>query len=296
VSPRHLGFAARIRQPGSPRHLAVIRIVFAAHLATVFASPAIPLLREIGGNPHWMTATWFPAPLEAWCAENAVTLAHVGLAASLLMLVGLLTRPATIVVTACFLATQHYWYRSTVFHDDWLYFTFFLLVMCFARTADAWSVDASLRPRPAPDPTAWRWPVEVMIAWFALLYVAAGVAKLFPLSKGVVWLTGTSARELAVEFVQDSPVHWLTGSSLFDYRELWPFGLASVGTVCVELSAITLVLTHRWRVPVLVAIVAMHLSIWSLGIPGFVQIALVSSVLFFPPEAFAGFQGQAVAA
>jgi hypothetical protein len=295
TAPARDDWLTRLRAPGSARHLALVRIVFAAHVLTVLLSPAVRLMQQLGAVPQPLTHTVVPAALERWLARGAVlAVLDVGVVAALCVLLGALTRLALPVLLACFLLTQNYWYRDVNFHDDWLYLTFDLLVLCFAPCADALALDALVRRRagrrPASrDAQAYRWPVEAMIGWVSLLYVAAGLAKLLPLRKGLVWLTGISAQRFAQEFLADSPVHWLLRRPAFDYGVRWPFTLAAWGTVLVELGAAALLVTRRAYVPVLLGLLGMHAAIYMLGIPGFVQIALASCVLFLRPESFRDF-------
>ena len=279
-----------LESPGSALQLAALRVVIGVHLLTVFSSPALPLLQAIGGHPHPMTGTAVPAWLEAQLSDAVVTVAaSAGSVAALCMVAGLLTRVAVVVALLSFLITQHYWFRTTVFHDDWIYFVFPLLVLAFARTSDRLALDSWLKRR-APlrgaERQAYRWPVELIASWFAFLYVAAGIAKLFPLRKGIVWLSGRSVQQFAVEFLPDSPIFWLHGRSLFDYTLLWPFCLASWLTLLVELGAAAIWVLPRARPWIWCALFGMHLSIWCMGIPGFVQIALVFGVAMLPADLF----------
>ena len=281
---------AALEQPGSALQLAVLRILVAAHLLTVFTSPALPLLALIGAHPHPMADTALPSWLESRLTWPVVQVAaDVGIAASLLLALGLWTRAAVWVVLVAFLITQNQWFRSTVFHDDWLYFVFPLLVLAFSRCADRLALDARFGRQQAlsgRERAQYRWPIEAVVCWFALLYVAAGVAKLFPLRKGLLWISGRSVQWFAIEFVWDSPVFWLLGRAPFDYRILWPFTLASVATVVLALGAGALPFLGARRSWLYVAVLGMHASIWSLGIPGFVQIALVFAVAMVPATLF----------
>lgn len=90
----------------------------------------------------------------------------------------------------------------------------------------------------------------------------------------------------AIEFVWDSPLFWLLGHAPFDYRVLWPFPLASIATVALELGAGALPFLGPRRGWLYLLVLGMHASIWALGIPGFVQIALVFAVATLPPTLF----------
>ena len=279
-----------LARPGSALQLAVLRVLVAVHLCTVFTSPALPLLAVIGGHPHPMAGSWLPNWLEArvtW--SHVLLLAQLGAGASVLLALGLFTQVAVWAVLVAFVVTQNHWFRATVFHDDWLYFVFTLLVLGFSRCADRLALDALIsrrRPLEGDARAQYRWPIEAVVAWFALLYVAAGLAKLLPLRKGLLWISGRSVQWFSIEFVRDSPLFWVLGRTPFDYRILWPFTLASVATVVLELSAGALPFLGKRRVLPYCALLGMHASIWALGIPGFVQIALVFAVAMLPPTLF----------
>ncbi|HKP57588.1 MAG TPA: HTTM domain-containing protein [Polyangiales bacterium] len=287
---RAQAFGTSLGQVGSGLQLAVLRIVVGVHLLTVFGSPVLPLLASVGAHPHPMTSSAIPAALEALVpAEEMPLLGGVGMLAACAMIAGLFTRAAIVLALLAFLITQNYWFRSTVFHDDWLYLVFPLLTLACSDCADRLALDARLRkrsPRRGAQRQAYRWPLELIASWFAFVYVSAGVAKLFPLRKGVLWLSGRSVQQFAVEFLPDSPIFWLTGHSLFDYRLVWPFCIASWLTALVELSAGAMIFLPRARWVFWLALLGMHVGIWCMGIPGFVQLALVFAIAMLPVELF----------
>lgn len=285
----HASMLERLQRPGSARHLALVRVAYGLHLVRLFSSPVYGLMDAIGTHPHPMAGTWLPAPLEALLARHASALALVGALASVALVLGAATRVASVVCFACFVATQHYWFRSTVFHDEWVFMTFPLLVMCFAPMGDFGSVDAWRRRATASAPVdrrSYRWPAEAFTFWYAFVYVAAGLAKLLPLSKGAVWLSGVSTQEFAVEFALDSPLHWWLGRTAFDYGLLWPFTIASALTVVVELLPALILFTERFRALVVLVLLGMHGTILLMGIPGFPFISLVCATGVLLPEWF----------
>lgn len=275
---------ARCRLPGSALHLAIIRIVFAMHALTVLTSPSLPLIRRLSDEPLLSTHTMLPPALEQLVIRRLDLIIAVGVIAAVFVIVGLATRTASWILLAVFLSTQNYFFRFSLFHDDWLYFNFYLLVLCLSRSADRLALDALIRPRPAAASPAYRWPVEVMIGWFSLVYISAGIAKLMPLRKGVLWLGGSSLQHFAVHFYFDSPIYWLLGHPLFDYSTRWPFCVGAVATVLIELSAGLLLVTRTADAWIVGAIILLHVGVALLGIPGFVQISILSSLLFLRPR------------
>jgi hypothetical protein len=279
----------RLEWPGSSKHLALVRIAVCMHVALVLMSPAYDLIFTVPGHLMPWAKTVLPESVEYFVAEHFFVFAQVGLLAAVCAMLGFLTRASLIVTALCFFLTQNFWFRMSLFHDDWLYFNAYLCVLAFSPCADSWSVDAWLRTRrglpAAPSGPQHRLAIELMILWFAGVYVAAGLAKIFPLIKVPGWLSGARCQDFAQEFLLDSPIYWLTGGPAFDYSEhAWPFALAAVFTLFAELGAATLVLTDRFRWLMLPAIVGMHAGIWLLGIPGFVQAAFFSLSLFVPAQ------------
>ncbi|MEO1996244.1 MAG: hypothetical protein ABGZ17_13325 [Planctomycetaceae bacterium] len=285
------GLLTRLHWNGSARHLALIRIVVGLHLVLwVFGSDYLSYVGRFstGSNPVY----WSVIPA-AWITSSvAQTMQWVGLLACVLMVLGLCTRVATVLTTVSFLVTNQFYYVNTGFHDDWLYFNFILLTLSCARCGDAWSIDAWLGTRRretsrTPIKTqVYRWPVEVMLGWFCLLYVEAGVAKLFPLEHGMAWFTGGTIQSVAIARLLDSPIYWWFGRALFDYRIQWPFVVMSIVAVVIELAAVIPLLTRRWNGMCYAAVMGLHLGIYSVGVPGFPQIALACGCLFLRPEWF----------
>lgn len=282
-------FAARLSWPGSARQLALVRIALSVHLMTVFSSPAVDWLAEVQPKPMVWARTAFPGWLEALItpALNA-QLNLVGLGLVALLAVGLGTRLVAPAVFAVFLLTQNHWFRHSLVHDDWVYLVFELGVLAFARSGDAWSLDARLGwAKPAEDPRAYRWPIEWMLLWVGVVYAAAGLAKITPLDKGWLWLSGATAQDFAVWFSRESPWFWWLGETPFDYRAtLWPWAVSAWATVVVEIGALALLFTRRLHLAVAVALAGMHLTIWTLGIPFFVMIFLSQVPLFLPAHRF----------
>lgn len=117
----------RLSEPGSPAHAALLR-VFALHLLLVLQSPSLPLLIAIEPRLHPQAHVLGGETLFALLSPSIVAAARVvGSVAALCVLLGVLGRIATAVLLGAFLVTQCYWFGATVFHDDWIFFTFPLL-------------------------------------------------------------------------------------------------------------------------------------------------------------------------
>ncbi len=271
-------FYDNLSKPGSARHLAAVRILMGTYLVTqVFLSPSTEVLGVLRGRHHQLAQTWFPPALESFLWSHYEALVAGGVIAGTLLTIGLLTRLSTVVTLIFFLATQDLWFRVSLFHNDWLYYPVPLLLLCFAPAGDAWSVDALLRRRPLDRaPHHYRWPLELCIAWLGFVYIAAGLAKVLPLDKGVAWMTGTTTHAFSMIFMRDSPIFHLLGGPPFDYYDnIWVWQLANVATVVIEVGAAAFVLWPTWRVRfgLMTTLMAFHVTIWFLAIPGFVSLA-----------------------
>jgi hypothetical protein len=205
------------------------------------------------------------------------------------MMVGLGGRFTTGIVVATFLVTQYYWFGATLFHDDWIYFTFPLLSFLSLREPTAFSVDGLLRRKSLDSERQSRearFVVEAWVFWIGFVYLAAGIAKLFPLAKGLGWLSGTAAQSFAMEFVRQSPAVALFGEPLFPYDQRWLFAIGSIATVVVEVGAAGVWFTRRVYAPLAVGVFGMHLGIWLVGIPGFIAMFSVLALSLLPSRGF----------
>lgn len=284
--------AARLHEPGSPAHVALLRIALGLHLLGVFASPGLDLLIAIQPELHPQSHviggealfTLIPPALIA-------TLRDLGLLTAALFVLGLGGRLTVLTLLACFFTTQLYWFGATLFHDDWIYFTFPLLAFLTLTAPTAYSLDAWIHRRRAIDPTHQqreaRFLVETWIFWIGFIYVAAGIAKLFPLAKGLEWLTGRAAQEFAIQFARQSPALALLDQPLFPYDAQWMFCLGAIATVAIELGAAALWFTRRAYLPLAIAIFAMHTAIWLTGIPAFIGMFGILALALLPTRGFA---------
>jgi uncharacterized membrane protein YphA (DoxX/SURF4 family) len=122
----------------------------------------------------------------------------VTMAAGLLAVIGLLTRPALFVYALgyAFFVSHAYSYAD-VHHREALY-AMFVLALAFAPAGDRLSVDALLRRRRAEraGPAAARddrtdlamWPLRFLHVLLAMTYFSTGITKL--LSGGLRWMNG----------------------------------------------------------------------------------------------------------
>lgn len=288
-APSHI--AARLQTPGSPTHAALLRVALGFHLLGVFGSPGLDLLITIGPELHPQAGVVGGAALfERLSPALVAHLRDLGTLTAALLIVGLGGRITASLLLVSLLVTQYFWFGGSLFHDDWIYFVFPTLTFCCLTAPTAFSLDGLLRRRRrdlAAQARQARFVVEAWVFWIGFVYVAAGIAKLFPLAKGIEWLSGRAAQAFAVEFVRESPAVALFGAPLFPYDALWVFCLGAIGTVAVELGAAALWWTRRAYLPLAVAIFALHAGIWMVGIPAFIGMFGILALALLPAGGFA---------
>jgi hypothetical protein len=152
---------ARLHTPGSPKQLALVRIAVCVHAASVLISPALDAIFVVPAHVMPWAESVLPLGLEKLATAHVGLLARVGFVAALFGAFGLLSRLALAVTAVCFFLTQDVWFRMSLFHDDWLYFNAYLLILACSPCADAWSLDR-VRRRQRGEPavhgkrsTAW---------------------------------------------------------------------------------------------------------------------------------------------
>ena len=120
------------------------------------------------------------------------------------------------------------------------------LVVGFARSADAWSLDA--RRGPARDPHhRYGWPVRLMAIIVVLTYVVAGWAKYR--NGGMEWITGDT---LLHQVAHDNLRKAMLGDTYSPLAGLalslpWTFPLMAAFTMVVEVGAPFALLGDRFR-------------------------------------------------
>lgn len=288
---RHENLAVRMTQPGSPSHAGLLRIVLGAHLLAVMTSPALSLLLDIEPGLHPQSHVVGGVEIFSLLSTRVVEVMRAsGVVFACLVILGFGGRWSIAGLLVSFLITQLYWFGATLFHDDWIYFIFPLLALLTLTESTAYSVDGWLRRRDVDSSKQTRearFLVEAWVFWIGFVYLAAGLAKVFPLAKGMAWLSGRAAQEFAIEFVLQSPALALFGQTLFPYEQRWIFMVGSVLTVLVELGAVMLWFSRSAYAPLALAIFSLHLGIWLIGIPAFIGMFSVLALALLPRRGFA---------
>lgn len=276
----------RFRWPGSPYHLAALRIAIGAQTLYAVNSKIFDLLLAVGKRQKVTTIfpAWFDDFTAAHLVPGLVVFCTVG---AILLTIGLFTRVVLPLLTTAFIVLYGFYYLGANAPAQWLYLWFPLLVLCFARSQDVWSLDAMLvrrrGGRTEQDPVNYRWPIELCVLWFCYIYFAAGLAKVLPMSKGFAWFNGQTSKEIIYYRYLDSPFHYLFGEPFLNYAEASViFGVITVAALLLELATIVLVLTNKYHLWILGLLVAMHLFLYMTGVGGFTQTALMLGIALMP--------------
>jgi hypothetical protein len=278
----------RIEEPGSALQLGIFRALIGLQVFYASSTKAFEYWQYIGEFMN--TRTWLPASAEIFIAEHLVTFLQMTTQASaLFVILGLGTRYALPICTIAFLLLFSYFYRSFNAPVQWLYLWFPLVVLSFSKCAEKFSLDSAL-PKQASQSGAqfyYQWPLEMVIAWLSYIYVAAGIAKIVPLSFFLPWLEGGTSKGIMYARFLDSPLYFIFGKPLFNYAdEYWLYAILTAGSVIVELSAVLLLFGRIYYLPVISAIVIMHWFLYLTGVAGFSQTALILAFAFLPAKWF----------
>ncbi len=281
----------RFHWPGSPYQLAVLRMAMGVQVFYAVNSKIFDLLLAVGARQG--THTLFPEVWDSFIAAHCVPgLLLACKVLSVLLVLGVFTRLVLPLLTFAFVALFGFYYLGVNAPIHWLYLWFPLLVFCFAGSEHVWSIDAIMRRSKykalrKQGAVQYRWPVELTLGWFVYIYFAAGLAKVFPILKGVAWLNGQTSKEIIYYRYLDSPFHYLFGQPFFNYAEAsFVFGALTISAVLLELFTIVLLFTNRFHILVLVLVIAMHFFLYLTGVAGFMQTALVLGLALLKPQRF----------
>lgn len=278
----------RFAWEGSPYHLAFFRMAISLHVVYACSVNTFDFFVFLGESQKGMLTIW-PSSLDELIAEKLIMpLRYIAIASGVLMFFGLFTKWATRILAIAFLFLFGFYYQSANAPVHWLYFWFPLLYLGFARTADVWSIDALIKKQKlAISRSEYRWPIELGVAWFVYIYFAAGIAKIFPLNKGMGWLSGGTSQNIIFNRFLDSPWYFILGKPFFDYSQHgWVFGLLSVLALALEMFTIVLLFTNRFHIIVWGLLYVMHLFLYMAGVASFSQMALVLGIVLINPSFF----------
>lgn len=278
---------SRMQLPGSALQLALFRIALGLQILYSSSSKLLNLLGVVEGTKE--TKTIFPQFIGTIVENMAFPYLQVGVQVlSIFLIFGLFTRVILPFLFIAFLLLFGFWYTHFNAPVPWLYIWFPLLIMCFSRSADTLSLDKYFRTSSSNiklSSNSYRWPVEVISGWFAYIYFAAGIAKVFPISKGLNWLNGGTSQEIIYDRFLDSLTYYLFGTPFFDYSSNhFVFGLLSLSSLIIELLFVLIFFTNRFNYLLIFLIMSMHFFLYLTGVPGFMQIALMLSICLINPK------------
>lgn len=279
----------RMSLAGSAHQLALLRILLGLQVLYSSSSRVFDLLLVLPGDGK---ETIFPKVMDKWIAGNVSLLVPITQVLAILLMVGLATRYVALALSVTSLLLFGFLYAKFDAPIPWLYFWFPLILLSFSRCADVWSIDKILRlaNRTQSKASDYRWSVELTAGWYAYIYFAAGIAKVLPITKGIMWLDGATSQNIIYERFLDSYLYHVFGQPLFDYTEnVWVFAVLSIGALIIELICVLIYFTNRFNAVVIVSVLLMHLFLFLAGVPGFMQIALLLSVSLIDPSVFMRF-------
>lgn len=286
---------SRMSNEGSPLQLALFRIILALQIFYASNSELLDLLQVVDGTHK---PTVFPSFVDEYIKDISVPYLRVAVQIlSILTVFGLFTRFVIPSLFLCFLFLFSFWYSHFDAPVQWLYIWFPLLILSFSRCSDSLSIDkyfGLIRSKTKlVVKSAYRWPVELISGWFAYIYLAAGLAKIFPIEKGINWLNGGTSHKIIYDRFLDSALFYMFEKPFFDYSENdWVFSVLSLGSLFIELSCIVIFLTNRFNKPIMALVISMHFFLYLTGVPGFMQTALILCICLIKPESFLHFQNK----
>jgi hypothetical protein len=249
-----------------PASLAILRILVGTYALLYLASRQSMLVRIAATDEALFApvglASLLDAPLGSAIFDSLLSLTMIAGAAFVLGWGFRGSGPVFSLLLLFVLCYRNSW--SMIYHTDNL-LVLHVLILGFARSADALSVDALVRwrYREVSDRCRYGWPIQLVCAVTALSYFLAGVAKVAgPL--GWLWASGASLQgQVAIDALRKellvgeaSP---LVGTL---YEHVWLFTIIGVSTLVLELGAPAAIfsqqIARRWAV----AMFAFHWGIF----------------------------------
>src|SRR6187399_1069671 len=280
---------SRMALPGSVHQLALFRILLGLQILYSSGSKVFLLLQEV--NSMAGTKNIFPEFINHFVAIIAVPyLRPITMVLSIFLVLGLFTRFILPLLFISFIFLFSFFYSRHNAPTPWLYIWLPLLLLNFTKCSDALSLDRLFKlinPLQNKTANAYRWPIEIIAAWLAYIYVAAGIAKIIPVYKGLHWLQGGTSQEIIYHRFLDSIYFYIFGRPLFDYTQhQWIFAVLSLASLVIELTCILILFTNRFHKLIITLLLVMHFFLYLVGVIGFLQLALLFSISLIQPGFF----------
>ena len=281
---------SRMEQPGSVHQLAVFRILLGLQIFYSASGKIFQYLLDVPDTAH--TTNIFPGWINQWVDTIAIPyLQPVTQILSIFLVLGLFTRYILPIIFISFIFLFSFYYSRHNAPHPWIYIWFPLLLLNFTKSSDALSLDKLFRIiKPLSDPEAkvYRWPMELVAAWLAYIYVAAGLAKILPIYKGWVWLEGGTSQDMTYHRFLHSIDFYIFKHPFFDYTQYqWIFVGLSIASIGIEFFCILIFFTRRFNLVIFSLLMMMHFFLYLTGVLGFMQLALILSISLINPAFFA---------
>lgn len=270
--------------PERPDNLGLCRLLFYGAIFLLYLPRDLALWGEVS-PVFWMPLFTFEAlRLPVAPAGVLAALAVAWKVALGLGCLGLFTRlsTATSFVLGFYLLGLPHNFGKVHHFDALLVFVFGALA--FARCGDAWAVDALIRRRrggAAPKASGeYRWPVRLVWVLFALIFFAAGLAKLRASGPAWVLSDNMAALLIAQQYPTSEPgplVDW--GLALA--RRRWLYQPLAAATLLLELGYPLALVSRRARWIVVPGMLLAQIGIRVLLGPSFEQFVICN--LFWVP-------------
>jgi predicted DCC family thiol-disulfide oxidoreductase YuxK len=270
-------------EPSRPTDLGVCRLLFFAGLFFFY----LPVNFAAWGGVS--RAFWMPLPIFAWLhlgpAPSAILdgLATVWRLALALSAIGLFTRVSMAVAAALgfYLFGLPHNFGQT-YHFDALLVLALVSLAC-SQAGDAWSVDALMTPRPARPSAEYTWPIRLVWTLMALVFLAAGIAKLR--HGGTAWVASANMSLILLRSAyHTSDADPITTLGLWVASHAWLSRTLAAATVVVELGFITSLISRTARRVFVPAGVALLVGIRIMMGPTFGGF-LIANVFWVPWQA-----------
>ena len=289
IKLREENILARMEQPGSVHQLALFRILLGLQILYSSSGLIFQFIQQVPDTA--LTNNIFPGSFNHWIDVIAIpVLQPITQILSIFLVLGLFTRYILPVLFTSFILLFSFYYSRHNAPHPWIYIWFPLLILSFTKSNDVLSLDrvfGIVKPPTNPTSNIYRWPMEVIAAWMAYIYVAAGVAKLIPVYKALRWLEGGTSQELLYHRFLNSLYFYLFKQPLFDYTKFhWIFSGLSIASLIIELSCIMIFFTRRFNFTLFILLFVMHFFLYLVGVLGFMQLALLLSVSLISPAFF----------
>lgn len=270
-------------EPSPPADLGVCRLLFFAGLFFFY----LPVNFAAWGGVS--RSFWMPLPIFASLhlgpAPSGILegLATVWRLALVLSAIGLFTRASMAVAAALgfyLLGLPHNF--GHVYHFDALLVLALVSLAC-SRAGDAWSVDALMAPQPARPSAEYTWPIRMVWTLMALVFFAAGIAKLR--HGGTAWIASTNMSVILLRSAyHTSDADPITALGLRVASHAWLSRALAAAAVVVELGFITSLISRTARRVFVPAGVALLVGIRILMGPTFGGF-LIANVFWVPWQA-----------